>query len=273
MGISPRLEGEEMKVDVPGFSGGDRTRLELPGSQEDLLKAVYATGKPVVLVLLNGSALAIPWAQAHLPAIVETWYGGEEAGTALADVLFGDYNPAGRLPVTFYKSVADLPPFDDYAMAGRTYRYFTKEVLYPFGYGLSYTKFAYDHLTITPDAAPAGKDIAVSADVTDVGSLDGEEVVQLYVSARHASVPEPIRQLQGFRRIALRAGQTERVNFTLTPYQLSLVNAQNKRVVEPGEFQISVGGGQMHVKSLAPQPTSGTVEGKLRIVGDVVEVE
>ena len=273
MGISPRLEGEEMKVDVPGFSGGDRTRLELPGSQEDLLKAVYATGKPVVLVLLNGSALAIPWAQAHLPAIVETWYGGEEAGTALADVLFGDYNPAGRLPVTFYKSVADLPPFDDYAMAGRTYRYFTKEVLYPFGYGLSYTKFAYDHLTITPDAAPAGKDIAVSADVTDVGSLDGEEVVQLYVSARHASVPEPIRQLQGFRRIALRAGQTERVNFTLTPYQLSLVNAQNKRVVEPGEFQISVGGGQMHVKSLAPQPTSGTVEGKLRIVGDVAEVE
>jgi beta-glucosidase len=273
MGISPRLEGEEMKVDVPGFSGGDRTRLDLPGSQEDLLKAVYATGKPVVLVLLNGSALAIPWAQAHLPAIVETWYGGEEAGTALADVLFGDYNPAGRLPVTFYKSVADLPPFDDYAMAGRTYRYCAKEVLYPFGYGLSYTKFAYSHLTIAPEAAAAGTAVTVSVDVTNAGPRDGNEVAQLYVVARRPSVPEPIRQLQGFRRVRLRAGQTERLSFTLTPYQFSLVNAQNKRVVEPGEYQISVGGGQTHVKSVAPPPTSGAVEAALRIVGHAVGVD
>ncbi len=270
LGISPRLEGEEMPVNVPGFSGGDRTRLELPGSQEELLKAVHASGKPVVLVLLNGSALAIPWAQPHVSAIVETWYGGEEAGTALADVLFGDYNPAGRLPVTFYKSASDLPPFDDYAMAGRTYRYFAKESLYPFGYGLSYTRFAYSHLKITPNAAPAEKPIMVSVDVTNVGPRDGEEVAQLYVSACNPSVPEPVRQLQGFRRISLRAGQTQRVDFMLSPYQFSLIDAHDQRVVEPGEFRIAVGGGQLHVKSLAGLSTSDAVEGVLRITGDVV---
>jgi beta-glucosidase len=273
MGISPRLEGEEMPVHVPGFSGGDRTRLELPGSQEELLQAVQATGKPVVLVLLNGSALAISWAQARLPAIVETWYGGEEAGTALADVLFGDYNPAGRLPVTFYKTADDLPPFDDYAMAGRTYRYFAKEVLYPFGYGLSYTKFEYGNLVITPDSTPANKKITVSATVKNVGPRDGEEVAQLYLSAGNTSVPEPIRQLQGFRRIKLKAGETQRVDFTLTPYQLSLVNDRGKRVVEPGEFRISVGGGQTRVKSVAGPQTSDAVEGTLRIVGDAVPID
>ena len=191
----------------------------------------------------------------------------------MADVLFGDYNPAGRLPVTFYKSVADLPPFEEYAMAGRTYRYCTKEVLYPFGYGLSYTQFAYSRLTIRPDATPATRDITVGVDVTNVGHLDGDEVAQLYVSAMHASVPKPIRHLEGFRRLRLKPGETKHIEFTLTPYQLSLIDAHDKRVVERGEFRVSVGGGQMHVKSLATPPTSNVVEGTLHITGDVVQVE
>ena len=273
MGISPRLEGEEMKVDFPGFAGGDRTRLDLPGSQEELLKAVYATGKPVVLVLLNGSALAVNWANARLPAILETWYGGEEAGTALADVLFGDFNPAGRLPVTFYKTVDDLPPFEDYRMAGRTYRYFDREVLYPFGFGLSYTKFAYRNLKIAPAATTADRNITVSVELANVGPRDGEEVVQLYVTDQQTSVPEPIRQLQGFRRVFLQAGQAQTVSFSLTPYQLSLINARDRRVVEPGKFRISVGGGQGRVKSAAQRPTSGAIEGELLIVGSAVEVQ
>ena len=151
-----------MKVNVEGFRGGDRTDLSLPKAQEDLLKAVSATGKPVVLVLLNGSALAVNWADENVPAILDAWYPGEEGGTALADVLFGDYNPGGRLPVTFYKSVAQLPPFEDYKMEGRTYRYFKGEPLYPFGFGLSYTKFKYDNLKLSADKVKAGEGVRVS---------------------------------------------------------------------------------------------------------------
>jgi len=272
MGISPRLEGEEMDVTFPGFSGGDRTSLNLPGSQEELLKAVHATGKPVVLVLLSGSALAVNWANDNVGAILQTWYGGEEAGTALADVLFGDYNPAGRLPVTFYKDVSDLPPFDDYSMAGRTYRYFSGEVLYPFGYGLSYTKFKYSGLKITPDSTPADRNISVSVDVSNAGSRDGEEVVQLYVTDLKTSVPEPIRQLQGFKRLFLKSGEKQTVTFQITPYQLSLINEVNKRVVEPGKFLISAGGRQPEVKSRAKGDTTGTISRNLTITGKTMEL-
>jgi beta-glucosidase len=210
LGLSPRLEGEEMKVQVEGFSGGDRVRLGIPRVQEALLQRVSALGKPVVLVLLNGSAVAVNWAREHVPAIVELWYPGQAGGAALADVLFGDYNPAGRLPVTFYKSEDQLPPFDDYSMKGRTYRFFEGEPLYPFGYGLSYTAFTYRNLR-APDEARAGSPVKVSVEVENSGKRDGEDVVQLYV--KHPGV---VRELQGFERVMLRAGEKKTVSFTVT---------------------------------------------------------
>ena len=213
LGLSPRLEGEEMRVQVEGFSGGDRLRLGLPRVQETLLQQVSALGKPVVLVLLNGSAVAVNWAKGRVPAIVELWYPGQAGGTALADVLFGDYNPGGRLPVTFYKSEDQLPPFDDYSMKGRTYRYFEGEPLYSFGYGLSYTTFTYRNLRV-PEEARAGSPVKVSVDVENTGKRDGEDVVQLYL--KHPGV---VRELQGFERVPLRAGEKKTVEFTVTRAQ------------------------------------------------------
>ena len=196
-GISPQLEGEEMKVDFPGFNGGDRTSIGLPAVQTALIKKLQATGKPVILVLLTGSAIALPYESENVPAIVNAWYGGQSAGTAVADVLFGDYNPAGRLPVTFYKSDSDLPAFNDYSMKGRTYRYFTGEPLYPFGYGLSYAQFKYDNLKL-PAVTQKGRIITVSARVTNTGKMDGEEVVQLIYFAPGTKYKRPGK---GFERI------------------------------------------------------------------------
>ncbi|MEO7766036.1 MAG: glycoside hydrolase family 3 C-terminal domain-containing protein, partial [Ferruginibacter sp.] len=173
-GISPQLEGEEMRVDYPGFNGGDRTSILLPAVQTELIKTLQATGKPLVFVMLTGSAIAIPWEDQHVPAIVNGWYGGQSAGTAVADVLFGDYNPAGRLPVTFYKSDSDLPDFSNYSMENRTYRYFKGEALYPFGYGLSYTTFRYDQLQ-APSTIATGKNLTVTVRVKNTGKMDGEE--------------------------------------------------------------------------------------------------
>ena len=192
MGITPRLEGEEMKVTVDGFKGGDRTRIDLPDLQQELIKEIHALGKPVILVLLNGSALAINWEKDNIPAILETWYGGQAAGEALADVIFGDYNPGGRLPVTFYKSVNDLPAFDDYNMKNRTYRYFTGEPLFPFGFGLSYTTFEYSKLKVEKNLK-AGDTVMVSVIVKNTGKMAGDEVVQLYVSNLTSLYPAPIR--------------------------------------------------------------------------------
>jgi beta-glucosidase len=242
LGISAGLEGEEMSVNVEGFRGGDRTDISLPKPQEALLKAVVATGKPVVVVLLSGSALAVNWANDHASAILEAWYPGGEGGTAIADVLFGDYNPAGRLPVTFYKSVDQLPPFTDYSMEGRTYRYFKGEPLYPFGYGLSYTKFAYSNLRLEKKSAPVGEAVKVSVDVTNAGDREGDEVVQLYLTDSAASVPVPIRALVGFERISLRPREKRTVTFNIAPRQMSLIDDRGKRVIEPGEFAISIGG-------------------------------
>ena len=244
MGLTAGLEGEEMPIHVPGFAGGDRTDIKLPAPQQALLEKVHALGKPVVLVLCNGSALAVNWAQENVPAIVEAWYPGEAGGTALADVLFGDANPGGRLPVTFYKSVDDLPSFDDYDMQGHTYRYFRGEPLYPFGFGLSYTRFRYRDLQIIPDAPKAGQPIQVRVRVKNDGDRAGDEVVQLYVSDIAASVPVPIRQLAGFERIHLEPGAEQEVTFTLAPEALSLISDDDRRIVEPGTFQIAVGGCQ-----------------------------
>ncbi|HEY8413562.1 MAG TPA: glycoside hydrolase family 3 C-terminal domain-containing protein [Pyrinomonadaceae bacterium] len=251
LGISAGLEGEEMTVNVEGFRGGDRTDISLPKPQEALLKAVVATGKPVVVVLLSGSALAVNWANDNAPAILEAWYPGGEGGDAIADVLFGDYNPAGRLPVTFYKSVDQLPPFTDYSMQNRTYRYFKGDPLYPFGYGLSYTKFNYGKLKLAKQAVNAGEPLQVSVDVTNVGEREGDEVVQLYLTDVAASVPVPIRTLIGFERISLQRGEKRTVTFTITPRQMSLINDGGKRVIEPGAFLVSAGPGkpssQFHV--------------------------
>jgi beta-glucosidase len=247
-GISPQLEGEEMRVDYPGFNGGDRTTIELPAVQTALMKALKATGKPVVFVMLTGSAIAVPWEDENIPAIVNAWYGGQSAGTAVADVLFGDYNPAGRLPVTFYKSDKDLPGFSDYSMNNRTYRYFKGEALYPFGYGLSYSTFNYDQLAIPAGINP-GKKITVSARVTNTGKRDGEEVVQLYLSHSGQKIKAPIKALKGFQRISLKAGESKITRFTLTPDDLSLVNEKGESIQPKGKLMISVGGGQPGVKN------------------------
>ena len=266
MGLSPRLEGEEMPVDVPGFNGGDRVDIGLPKPQEELLEAIAATGKPIVLVLLNGSAVAVNWAAEHVPAIMTAWYPGQAAGSAIADVLFGNYDPAGRLPVTFYKSTKELPPFTNYAMEGRTYRYFRGEPLFPFGYGLSYTKFEYSNLGF-PAKVNVGADARISVSVKNTGSMNGEEVVQLYVTDMNASAPVPIRSLQGFQRIFLKAGEETTVSFALAPRQLSLIDATARRVVEPGVFEVSIGGKQPGSKGIADAATTEVLTGRFEVVG------
>jgi beta-glucosidase len=221
LGITSRLEGEEMRIRTDGFVGGDRTSLDLPAAQERLLERVAQMGKPTVLVLLNGSALAVAWAEEHVPAILDAWYPGQAGGTAIANVLFGDYNPGGRLPVTFYKSVNDLPAFDDYRMTGRTYRYFEGTPLYPFGYGLSYTTLAYDALKTSAGALRGNDTLTVSVDVRNTGSRAGDEVVQLYVRHLGSAVPRPKRELRGFRRITLQPGERRTVEFRLAPRALA----------------------------------------------------
>ncbi len=266
LGISSKLEGEEMNVTEPGFKGGDRTSIDLPERQQRLLEAVAATGKPIVVVLLSGSALAVNWADDHANAIVQAWYPGEEGGTALADVLFGDYNPAGRLPVTFYKSLDQLPPFDSYAMDGRTYRYFKGEPLYPFGYGLSYTRFGYSNLVL-PKTVAAGAPMTVRATVTNIGTRAGDEVIELYVTDVEASVRVPVRSLQGVQRIHLAPGERREVSFTLEPRQLAIINDSGATVVEPGEFSVSVGGKQPGFKGRTDAATTSVVEGRFRVTG------
>jgi beta-glucosidase len=242
-GISPTLEGENMRVRYPGFSGGDRTTILLPTAQTRLLKALKETGKPIVFVMMTGSAIAMPWEAENIPAIVNAWYGGQSAGTAVADVLFGDYNPAGRLPVTFYKSDKDLPEFTNYTMDNRTYRYFTGQPQYGFGYGLSYTTFRYDKL-ILPATIAKGNTVTVSARVTNTGKMNGEEVVQLYVSRPVSNVKMPLKALKGFNRITLKAGESKLVTFKLTKADLSIVTETGKMVEPGGDVNISIGGAQ-----------------------------
>jgi len=272
MGISPSVEGEEMEVKAEGFRGGDRTEIALPKPQEELIKEVHALGKPVVLVLLGGSALAVNWADENLPAIVKAWYPGQEGGTALADVLFGDYNPSGRLPVTFYKSVADLPPFEDYSMQGRTYRYFKGVPLYPFGHGLSFTKFHYANLKMSRDKLKAGQPIRVSAEVQHAGDRPGDEVVQLYLTDVEASVPAPIRSLAGITRVSLKPGEKQTVAFKLTPDQMAVIDERGRRVIEPGEFLITLGGKQPGFKGSADAATTSVVTGSFTVTGKVTPI-
>ncbi|MBW4438957.1 MAG: glycoside hydrolase family 3 C-terminal domain-containing protein [Pleurocapsa minor GSE-CHR-MK-17-07R] len=252
-GLAQALEGEEGQVEgLPeGLkSQGDRLRIELPDIQERLLHAVHATGIPVVLVLLNGSALAVTWADAHLPAILEAWYPGEEGGTAIGEVLFGAYNPAGRLPVTFYRATADLPDFEDYHMHGRTYRYFAGEALYPFGHGLSYTTFDYSGLHVESAGTGGDTRVQVSATVRNTGDVAGDEVVQAYISAGRDGYP--LRQLAAFARVHVAPGQARDISFQLAAAQFQRVTDDGASVLESGDFSVWVGGGQPgHADGLA----------------------
>ncbi len=243
MGLTARLEGEEMRgLELEGFNAGDRTSLDLPAVQRSLIRQIAATGKPVTLVLMTGSAVSITREQELVPAIMQAWYGGEAAGEAVADVLFGDYNPAGRLPVTFYRSVEDLPPFEDYDMLGRTYRYFEGEVLYPFGYGLSYSSFTYDNLILEKDEMGSDETITVSVDISNTGERDGEEVVQLYIRDLESKEIRPLKDLRGFERVSVKAGQTIVTTITLGPDELAYYDrVAGDYVVEPGLYEVMVG--------------------------------
>ena len=243
VGITSKLEGEEMKVDLPGFRGGDRTSLNLPTEEEALLGALKGTGKPLVVVLMNGSALAVNWANDHANAILDAWYSGEEGGTAIAETLAGVNNPAGRLPVTFYKGTEQLPDFEDYNMKNRTYRYFSGEPLYGFGYGLSYTTFEYSGLKLSSPQLQAGNPLDVEVDVKNTGKRDGDEVVELYITFPKVA-GAPLKALRGFKRVHMKSGEQQHVKLTLGPRDLSYVNEAGDRYVGAGDHLITVGGGQ-----------------------------
>jgi len=269
LGLSQRLEGEEMPIKIEGFSGGDRTNLDLPAAQEKLLDAVTATGKPVIVVLASGGALSVNKVQEKASAVLLAGYGGQQGGNAVADILFGDYNPAGRLPVTYYKSINQIPAFEDYNMTGKTYRFFTQEPLYPFGYGLSYTTFTYSDLSM-PVSVVAGEKVTVKVKVTNTGKTAGDEVVELYVTDEKASTPRPIRQLEGFSRVSLKPGESKVVEIVLEPRQFSMINNKAKRVIEPGYFTITVGGKQPGFKGYLDPQFTQVLTGRIKMTGKEV---
>jgi beta-glucosidase len=261
VGITSALEGEEMPVSEPGFLGGDRTSIDLPQPEEDLVEAVAATGKPLAVVLMNGSALAVNWINAHANAIVEAWYPGEEGGAAVAETLSGKNNPAGRLPVTFYSETSDLPNFEDYSMANRTYRYYTGRPLYPFGYGLSYTSFQYTGLSVPTQPVAAGQPVGADVTVTNTGKLAGDEAVQVYLKFP-AVKGAPKLALRGFQRIHLEAGASQNVHFELKARDLGIVTETGSPIIAPGEYIVSIGGGQ-------PDTSASSVSGHFQIEGQV----
>jgi beta-glucosidase len=246
-------------VSEPGFNGGDRTSIDLPQPEEDLIEALSATGKPLVVVLTNGSALAVNWANDHANAILDAWYPGEEGGAAVAETLSGRNNPAGRLPVTFYKDVSQLPNFEDYSMKGRTYRYFEGTPLYPFGYGLSYTTFSYSGLTVPSAPLKAGDSLVAEVTVTNTGHLAGDEVAQLYLN--FPNVPgAPLKALRGFERVHLEAGASQKLRFELKPRDLVMVTEAGEPIIAEGDYSISIGGGQ-------PRTSAPGVSGTFHING------
>jgi beta-glucosidase len=243
VGITSQLEGEEMPVNEPGFLGGDRTSIDLPEPEEALVKAVAAAGKPLVIVLMNGSALGVNWENEHANAILESWYSGEEGGAAIADTLSGKNNPAGRLPVTFYKSVSQLPNFENYSMEDRTYRYFHEKPLYPFGYGLSYTSFSYSDLNLPQSPVSAGNPVGADVTVTNTGKTAGDEVVQLYLKFPPVK-GAPLLALRGFQRVHLDPGTSQKVHFELKDRDLSMVTEDGHPIIASGDYTVSIGGGQ-----------------------------
>jgi beta-glucosidase len=263
LGISPRLEGEEGEAFESDLTG-DRVDIGLPGSQNSLLNKIHELGKPIILILTGGSALSFAEAKKIVPAILFAWYPGEEGGKAVADVIFGDYNPAGRLPVTFYKSVDQIPDIRDYSMKGRTYRYFEEEPLYPFGFGLSYTHFHYDNLNISNDKVRIGEDISISVEVENTGNIFGEEVIQLYLSNVASKFIVPIRELKGFRRMILHKNEKKVVKFTLHPQDYSTVDMEGNRIIDPGEIFFTIGGSQPGFR----ENIGNFVQGTFKLVGE-----
>jgi beta-glucosidase len=254
LGLSAEIEGEQGDASN-SEAAGDKVDLELSGLQPRLLESVVALGKPTVLVVISGSALNLSWAHEHVGAIIQAFYPGEEGGSALAEILFGDVSPAGRLPITFPRSLADVPDFKDYSMKGRTYRYLGRPPLYPFGYGLSYTRFVYQDIAVSPTPIPAGAGASVSVTVKNVGGLPSDEVVQLYLTDIEASCRVPLHSLRSFSRVHLLPGEARRVSFELSPRDLSLIDERGLRVLEPGRFRVSVGGSQ-------PDPRSQELTGQ-----------
>jgi beta-glucosidase len=261
VGITSSLEGEEMPVSEPGFLGGDRTAIDLPEPEENLVEAVVATGKPVAVVLMNGSAMAINWINDHANAVLEAWYPGEEGGASIAETLSGKNNPGGKLPLTFYKDLTQLPNFEDYTMSNRTYRYFKGKPLYPFGYGLSYTTFKYSNLSIPQQTVAAGNPVVADATVTNSGSKAGDEVVQLYLNFPDVK-GAPNVALRGFQRIHLEPGESRTVHFQLKDRDLGMVTEVGDPIIAPGEYTVSIGGGQ-------PNTSAPVVTGHFRIDGQV----
>ncbi|MGM9759945.1 MAG: glycoside hydrolase family 3 C-terminal domain-containing protein [Parabacteroides sp.] len=267
-GITADYEGEAGDAGAGGFSGfasGDRTTIQLPAVQTDLMKELKKTGRPLILVNMSGSVMSFDWESRNANAILQAWYGGQAAGDAIVDVLFGAYNPAGRMPLTTYMNDQDLEDFEDYSMANRTYRYFKGDVRYPFGYGLSYTTFAYQPLSLA-STVKTGESLQVSTTVTNTGSRDGDEVVQLYVKhPQNGNTRVPLKALKGFKRIHLKKGESQQVTFTLSPEELALVDEKGNWVEKEGSVELFVGGGQ-------PYLSEGSF-GELKITGDLYKIE
>ncbi len=258
VGLSPQLEGEEMPIKIAGFEGGDRTSLDLPAPQQKLLEAVSATGKPLVVVLQSGSAVALNWANEHAGAVLEAWYPGVEGGTAIARTLAGLNNPAGRLPVTFYASLDGLPSFTDYAIKGRTYRYFAGKPLWGFGYGLSYSKFKYGPVKLSTETLKAGSPITATVSVTNAGSAAGDEIVEAYLKTPQES--GPIHSLVGFERVSLAPGASKEVTIKIDPRSLSSVDDEGNRSILAGKYTLTLGGAQ-------PQETEAKSEAGFTVTG------
>ncbi|MBW9172409.1 glycoside hydrolase family 3 C-terminal domain-containing protein [Clostridium estertheticum] len=248
LGLDANIEGEEGD-DSNAQAGGDKMDLNLPGLQQKLLEEVYKTGKPIILVLLSGSALAINWADEHIPAIVQAWYPSSQGGKAIASLIFGEYSPSGKLPVTFYKSTQELPDFEDYAMKNRTYRYMENEALYPFGYGLSYSKFEYSNLRISKTEIEVNETVNLSVTVKNIGKYESDETVQLYLKDVEASVVVPKYQLKGIKKVSLKPSEEKEVSFELTPRQMALIDDEGNCILEPGLFEVFVGGSQPDKRS------------------------
>jgi beta-glucosidase len=270
LGLDPGIEGEEMDPSNP-YGSGDKRDLNLPGLQQELMEKVYAVGKPVILVLLSGSALAVDWADRHLDAIIQAWYPGAAGGKAIADLIFGEYSPSGKLPVTFYRTTEELPDFCDYSMGNRTYRYHKGEALYPFGYGLSYTSFEYSDLELSSDTIEAGQPLGVRLLVRNSGKMEGWEAVQIYIRDVKASVPVPNWSLCGFKKLRLLPGEKTEVHFSIPPEQMAVINHEGKRMLEPGDFIVYAGGQQ-------PDKRSETLTGRtvlkkgLTVTGKAMEL-
>lgn len=248
MGLDASIEGEQGDVSNE-YASGDKLHLNLPGLQQELLEAVYEAGKPIILVLLSGSALSVSWADEKIPAIIQAWYPGAQGGKAIASMIFGEYSPSGRLPVTFYRTTEELPDIEDYSMKGRTYRYMKNEALYPFGYGLSYTRFEYNGLRLSAGTISAGSSVKCSVKVRNIGMYESDEIVQLYLRDTEASVEVPKWQLAGVQRIHLKPDEETQVEFEVAPRQMALIDDEGKCILEPGTFEIFVSGSQPDERS------------------------